>query len=197
MLKAGLTWYPKAEHFYLVSGDSVPVKHPQAAATGGSITGATSFGALPEYQASGYDGWYTGHQWTMLTRSDATRVVEKWQEKESYFLAEHMRHWNQEHNHPEDCPDSEYIPTILHGMCDIAVRPGETIMEEVVESSQPTPCGCRRGQSAHLFGDREWGQLERLLDGTASDKVTFAFRKVGSDVDTDKLLSKLTGLWKL
>ena len=71
---------------------------------------------------------------------------------------------------------------------------GETIMAEEVESSQlqhPLPCGCPRGQSAKMWDGENWEALQGHLLATRDETVSFAFRKVGSNVNGLALLNYL------
>ena len=98
MYAQSLKWYPRCQHFFLVSGDSVPVKGPtfQLDNPHTSITGAVQLCSLPKFSST--DGtWYTAGQWMMLIRTDVDAVLDGWKEHAAFFVAEHMRCWDHEH----------------------------------------------------------------------------------------------------
>jgi hypothetical protein len=119
-LKTALSWYPSARYLYVVSGDSVPVKHaacfaaPPTCMTSTSVTGARLLTSCNKDDASNFQGWFAGSQWLMLPRQHAQQLVEAWPAFDASFAKLNSAWWHREHNHGRDSPDEEYLHTLLH-----------------------------------------------------------------------------------
>eukprot|EP00955_Chlamydomonas_euryale_P103739 365520-Chlamydomonas_euryale.AAC.12 len=104
MLNAALEWYPDAQEFFVVSGDSIPAAAPPSVHYNPAATSCTS--AVPcasPVQFGGCSQWYTGSQWIRLVRADVVKVIEGWQANRPYFLKAFNATWNTEHGHPGAC----------------------------------------------------------------------------------------------
>lgn len=195
MYQQALQWYPQAQWFYLVSGDSVPAKPAMVfnQPLGGCITGAKEF-TQPEWA-----GWYHGTQWMLLERQHVQQLVEEWPKREPGLMAVHKDYICPICSQPADCPDEQYIHTILHHYMKVPVfHPGVSIMEEMVDE-QLRQCQCMAvDQHAKLF---EWvdegdagdpnAQLKSMLLDAKQDPLTFAVRKIGSSVPHQFILETL------
>lgn len=171
----------------MVSGDSVPTKHPDVFANPGvrgSITGS--------YQLKHYPGWYDGSQWVLLSRDDAIDLVNVWPTWFQQEGAANSRQFTCKHGNKLHCPDEQYIQTVLHRPTLLNVpihHQGGQIMEQDYSDYTPYPCDCmkrKRDYHAAYITD-----LDEVLTKARHSKLTFAARKIGADADPPHIIDIL------
>ena len=168
--------------FYIVSGDSVPTKPPSSFSNPpftSSITGARPF------KDPNYAGWYYGSQWMALTREHVQLIVDNWPTYKPIYYSTH-RDFYCPHGNPLDCPDEQYLHTLLHSDLKQPINHrNTTIMEEEVIHNNTRTCSCLDSdQRARTYTASDTHTLKQLLTRAKAARLTFAFRKVDSTVPT-------------